>query len=243
MLYILYTNDCKSQHENRHILKFADDTVIISLLRKDESEHGPVVDEFVQWCDEAFLQLNSTKTKDMVIDFRKVFLPPSKTFIKGTEIEFVEQYKYLGTVIDKNLKFDVNCDAVCKKGQQCLYFLRKLNTFNVDRKMMSLFYKSFIESVLVFAMIAWYGNLNIRDKNHLSHIVKVAGFSQSPLMVIFDQQVLRKARSILDCTNHPLHSEFVILPSGRRFRVPLFKTNMGKNSFVLCAITQLNLQM
>ena len=70
------------------------------MLRKDESEHGPVVDEFVQWCDEAFLQLNSTKTKDMVIDFRKVFLPPSKTFIKGTEIEFVEQYKYLGTVID-----------------------------------------------------------------------------------------------------------------------------------------------
>ena len=70
---------------------------------------------------------------------------------------------------------------------------------------MSLFYKSFIESVLMFAMIAWYGNLNIRDKNHLSHIVKVAGkvFSQSPLMVIFDQQVLRKAWSILDCTNTP----------------------------------------
>ena len=73
--------------------------------------------------------------------------------------------------------------------------------------MMSLFYKSFIESVLSFAMIACYGNLNIRDKNHLSHIVKVAGkvigFPQPPLMAIFDQQVLREARSILDGTNHP----------------------------------------
>ena len=92
-----------------------------------------------------------------------------------------------------------------------------------------------------------YGNLNIRDKNHLSHIVKVAGkvigFPQSPLMVIFDQQVLRKARSILDCTNHPLHSELVILSSGRRFRVPRFKSNRSKNSFVPCAITRLNLHM
>ena len=63
------------------------------------------------------------------------------------------------------------------------------------------------ESVLTFAMIAWFGNLNIRDKNQLNHIVKVAGtvigIPQSPLMAIFDQQVFGKARSILDCTNHP----------------------------------------
>ena len=49
----------------------ADDTVIISLLHKDESEHGPVVDEFVKWCDDAFPQLNTTKTKDKFIDFRR----------------------------------------------------------------------------------------------------------------------------------------------------------------------------
>ena len=36
---------------SRHILEFADDTVIISLLCKDESEHGPVVDMLVQRCD------------------------------------------------------------------------------------------------------------------------------------------------------------------------------------------------
>ena len=58
LLYILYTNDCRSQHINRHILKFADDTVIVSLLHKHESQHGPVVDEFVSWCDKSFLQLN-----------------------------------------------------------------------------------------------------------------------------------------------------------------------------------------
>lgn len=37
---------------------YKDDTLIVGLLHKDELEHGPVVDEFVKWCDVAFLQLN-----------------------------------------------------------------------------------------------------------------------------------------------------------------------------------------
>ena len=63
LLYILYTNDCRSQQMNRHILKFADDTIILGLLHRHESQHGPVVDEFVSWCDKSFLQLNILKQK------------------------------------------------------------------------------------------------------------------------------------------------------------------------------------
>ncbi len=40
-LYILYTDDCRSQYGNRSILKFA----------ADEISHGPVVDKFVHWCE------------------------------------------------------------------------------------------------------------------------------------------------------------------------------------------------
>lgn len=31
----------------------------------------PVLDDFVKWCDEFRLQLNSSKTKDVIVDFRK----------------------------------------------------------------------------------------------------------------------------------------------------------------------------
>ena len=47
ILYILYTNDCRSSHPGRHILKFADDTVIVSLLRGEDTAPGPVVDDFI----------------------------------------------------------------------------------------------------------------------------------------------------------------------------------------------------
>lgn len=57
LLYILYTNDCRSQHVERHRSEIFDDTVVISLLHKEESEHGSVVDEFVTRCDEASLIL------------------------------------------------------------------------------------------------------------------------------------------------------------------------------------------
>lgn len=72
--------------DNRFILKFADDSV--SLLHDDEYAHGPVVDEFVGWYENTFLQLNVQKTKDMYIDFRKK--PQNtdqKTVIKGQTID------------------------------------------------------------------------------------------------------------------------------------------------------------
>ena len=237
LLYILYTNDCRSQHGNRHVLKFADNTVI-SFLHKNKSEHGSVVEEFVQWCDKSFLLLNPSKTKDMVIDLRRTqtcsTLP---TNIKRSQIEFTDQYKYLGTVIDNKLKCGFNSQAVYRKGQQRLYFMRKLNS--VHKKL-----KSFTESVLTFSFIAWFGSICVRDKNQMSHIVKVASklirTLQTSLTAIFEKQVLNKVRSILDCVSHPLHCNFEILPSGRRFRVPFYKCNRTRNSFVQ-AITLLNL--
>lgn len=52
-----------------HILKFADGAVIVSLLRNNESSYGPVYEDFIGWRDLSFLLLNTSKTKDIVIDF------------------------------------------------------------------------------------------------------------------------------------------------------------------------------
>ncbi|KAK0142191.1 hypothetical protein N1851_020128 [Merluccius polli] len=88
--------------------KFADDTVLISLLREEEVNHGPVVEDFVEWCDNHFLKLNVNKTKDMVIDFRKTSHSIIPTTVKGSLVDLVESYKYLGTVIDNKLNHDLN---------------------------------------------------------------------------------------------------------------------------------------
>lgn len=67
LLFVLYTNECQSMFESRHSIKYADDSVIISLLQDLEESHEPVLDNFISWCKDSFLQLNVSKTKDMSI--------------------------------------------------------------------------------------------------------------------------------------------------------------------------------
>ncbi len=80
----------------------------------------------MKWYDDACLQLNVSKTKYMIIDFRTKPHSSQATLIRGEKVECVDSYKYLGTTIDNRLCFDVNTEVLCKKEQQRLYCLRKL---------------------------------------------------------------------------------------------------------------------
>ena len=87
-------------------MTFPDDAVIVSLLKGKEMSHGPVTDCLLRWCQEAFLELNVTKTKDMCIEFRCLYPNPVNTKINGQNVEIVESYQYLGIIIDNKLGFD-----------------------------------------------------------------------------------------------------------------------------------------
>ena len=58
---------------------------------------------FVDWCDSNHLVLNVTKTKEMVIDFRKQTKVADLIVIIKKDVERVDTFKYLGIVIDNKL--------------------------------------------------------------------------------------------------------------------------------------------
>lgn len=58
--------------------------------------------------------MNVSKTKDMIIDLKKSEPNPKLTDIKESEIDMVENHKYLGIVFDK-LSFQPNVDIISKK--------------------------------------------------------------------------------------------------------------------------------
>lgn len=70
-LCVLYTNNCQSHHKGHNIIKFADDFVIVSHLSSETSEHGPIVHDFMDWCESSFLNINVNKAKEVCIEFRK----------------------------------------------------------------------------------------------------------------------------------------------------------------------------
>ena len=168
--------------------------------------------------------------------------------VKSTHIDlvgFCERSLILRLrIIDEKLNFKKNCEALCKKGHQRLYCLRKLSVFNLDRTIMKMFYHAFIESVLSFSTVVWYGHISLKAKNQLDQIVKwsgrLIGESKPGVASLYTKQLQRMAFSILHDDSHPLHSEFQLLPSARRYKVPRCRTKRYKSSFVPNAINMIN---
>ncbi len=62
----------------------------------------------------------------MIIDFRGKPTSLSPITMNNVITENVQEYKYLGTVIDSKLTWNAHTNARLAKAQQRLYFLRKL---------------------------------------------------------------------------------------------------------------------
>ena len=56
LLYIMYTNDCRSNQENSYLVKFPDDSALLSLLQETQDSHGAAFDDFPEWSDESYLE-------------------------------------------------------------------------------------------------------------------------------------------------------------------------------------------
>ncbi len=72
LLFSLYTNNCTSKDPSVKLLKSADDTTMIGLIQDgDESAYRQEVKELVVWCSLNNLELNTLKTVEMIVDFRR----------------------------------------------------------------------------------------------------------------------------------------------------------------------------
>ncbi|XP_053709182.1 mucin-5B-like [Synchiropus splendidus] len=127
VLFTLYTSDFQSNTELCHVQKFADDTAIVGCIRSgQEDEYRKLIQDFVTWCDSNHLRLNTTKTREMVVDFRRPRPHPQPVTIKGECVEVVHTYKYLGV----------------QKGQSRMYFLRRLASVNICKMLLQIFYQA-----------------------------------------------------------------------------------------------------
>ena len=180
----------------------------------------------------------------MSIDFRTIKPPSRPSFINGEPIEAVRSYKYLGIVLDADLNWNMWSDCLNKKIQQRMYFLRKLFSFNATKRMLKMFYCAFIESVLTFCIICWFGNASEAQKNSVRKTItlasKLIGIPLQSMESLYKERTITKAGSIVRSDSHPLASFFSLLPSGRRYRTPLLIPNRSGFSFVPRAIKFLN---
>ena len=190
--------------------------------------------------------LNISKTKEMIIDFRKkIPTPLSPLYINGEVVERVTSFKFLGTTIHDSLSWELNTSLIISKSHQHLYFLRQLKKFKVSQAAMTHFYRATIESVLTFSMLVWFGHTTSQDKAKLERVVrrasKIIGCSLPTLSSLFCTRIIRKANKIIADNSHPAHYLFNLLPSGRRYRSINCSTSRFRDSTYPVAIRHLNL--
>ncbi len=175
LLFSLYTNDCTSKDPSVKLLKFADDTTLIGLIQDgDESAYRQELKELAIWCSLNKLELNTLKTVEMIVDFRRnpPALPPLTIMI--STVTAVESFRFLGTTISQDLKWDNHIDSIVKKAQQRLYVLRQLRKFNLPQELLKQFYSAIIESVLCTSITVWFSSATKSDLRRLRRVVRTA---------------------------------------------------------------------
>ncbi len=168
------------------------------------------------------MSLNTSKTKELILDFRRHRTEPAPLYINEDCVERVHTFKFLGLHISNDMSWSANTSATIIKAQQRLHFLRVLRKNSLECKLLVSFYRSTIESVLVYCISVWYSSCTAADKKALQRIIntaqKITGCSLPSLESIARSHYLSRAKNIIKDTSHPGHHLFNLLPSGRRYR-------------------------
>ncbi|KAK3548116.1 hypothetical protein QTP70_004887 [Hemibagrus guttatus] len=205
-------------HSSNHIIKFADDTIMVGLISKnDESADREEVQRLTSWCKDNNLSLNVEKTKEMVVDFRRAQSEHSPLNINGSNVEIVKSTKFLCVHLADDLTWSLNTSSITKKAQQRLYFLRRLRKAHLPLLILTTFYRGTIKSILSSCITVWFGNCTASDRKSLQQIMrtaeKIIGVSLPSITDMYTVHCIRKAKRIVDDPTHLSHTLFTLLPS------------------------------
>lgn len=134
-LFIVYINDIVKNLKNCKIQLFADDTLLYCVGEDAEAVVKIINEELIvlyRWLKQNGLSLNTKKTKFMIIKNRFNSVQTkghSGVFINNQSIEQVNEYKYLGIVVDEHLTFSKHAEYITKKIAKKINLLGRMSNY------------------------------------------------------------------------------------------------------------------
>jgi len=113
----------------------------------DESAYREEV-KHLSVCRENNLLLNTVKTKELVIDYRREKTDITPLIISGDRVEQVSDFCFLGLYIEEGPDMERKQCEGAKKAQQHLNFLRVLRRNDITQRLPLSFYRCPIESTV-----------------------------------------------------------------------------------------------
>lgn len=161
-LFIIYVNDLCSLDIRGQIVSYADDTALIFSGRTWNEAKSMAIENLEKiklWLDSNMLSCNIKKTKFITFTIYNKYQPDIKELKLNNgdiKIESVEKIKYLGIIIDKNVKWQEHTTYLSNKIRKMLgkfYCLREI----LPKHMLMQLYKALVESTIRYGIIAWGG--------------------------------------------------------------------------------------
>ena len=118
--------------------------------------------------------------------------------------------KSMCTVLQVYYRFLLSSSSLSLNSR--LYFLRKLNSFHVEKMLLSLFSKTMLESTMYFALTCWGGNLNSLALDKFNRVIKKCSSLCNPsspfpsIQVTHCCQCQKKINAILKDKSHPFYN-------------------------------------
>ena len=255
LLFIILINDL---HPPLPTAKFVDDTTIHeSFSDPKDSSLQVSTDAILQWSSNNKMQLNATKTKEILISFKRKSETIPRIIIDGQEIERVDDAKLLGVNISSNLTWNTHVDTISVKASQRTYLLYRLKHSGLDPHEIISVFISIIRPLLEYACQVWHTCLTVEQTHKLESFQKRAcriaapNLSYSDALEFFKLTPLSARREQLCKTyfekmSQPTHKLHHLLPAPKtrhhdlrascNLPTPRTRTERHKKSFLPYAL-------
>ena len=173
-IFLSMINDAAPPHDIK-AFKYVDDmTLVESRTSSQPSRLQDAVTSLSKWSSDNHMSLNPSKCCIMNVNFSKN--PPilHDIFVDDHQLQYVDNVKLLGTLIQNDLKWDSNVNDIVKRANGKLHMLRLLKRHYLPHEDLITVYRSYIRPICEYGCPVWNGGLTTKQSNSLESIQKRA---------------------------------------------------------------------
>ena len=175
LIYIDGITKVKLSNNSRLVL-YADDVLIYSAI-SDNNDYQLLqrdINAICDWSTEQYLTLNPQKCKSMTISRKmKPSTAPFTLRLHNEQLEEVDQFKYLGVILNHNLSWSPHISAICTKAKKILGLLYRRFYNHSSNECIKQLYLSLVRPHLDYAAQVWDPHLQ-KDVQLLENVQKFA---------------------------------------------------------------------
>ena len=161
LLFLIMINDMRDVTTGVHLSLFADDSATYKSgknLRAIMNEIQTTIGRIQDWCQKWGFKISTQKSCTVIFSRKRQEVSKQKKIsIDGTEIETVQQVKFLGMIFDAQLTWEEHVKYTVTKCRKRLNLMRSLagTNWGASKKCQLTLYRALIRSLLDYGAIAY----------------------------------------------------------------------------------------